>query len=100
MEFPKRCVLLTRNESSAYLTAKGHKISAATLAAYASKGGGPVITYCGRKPLYAVQDLDAWMAEREIRARSTSDLRLKRTQRERAKLNPGDQSEASSEPQV
>lgn len=91
---------LSRKESEAYLKENGHKISATTLATYASKGGGPEITYCGRKPLYTEHDLDVWMAEREIKARSTADLRVKRAQRERAKRIPVDQPESSTETQV
>jgi hypothetical protein len=35
-------------------------VAVATLAKFATVGGGPAITYFGRIPLYARTDLDAW----------------------------------------
>lgn len=42
----------------------GIVVAKATLAKLASIGGGPVMEYFGRVPLYPVTGLDAWAAER------------------------------------
>ena len=59
-----------------------------------------MITYVGRKPLYTVPDLDVWMAEREIKARSTADLRVKRAQLDRAKSTPLEQTAPTPQPKA
>ncbi|WP_299939456.1 hypothetical protein [uncultured Nitratireductor sp.] len=66
---------LRRSEVPAYLAEKhGIPIAAATLNKLASIGGGPLMTYAGRIPLYHVDDLDAWAAERLSKpVRSTSE---------------------------
>jgi hypothetical protein len=68
---------LRRIEASTYLREQyGIRAAAATLAKWAHLGGGPVMHYDGRFPLYAVDDLDAWAQTRLSRGvRSTSDLR-------------------------
>jgi hypothetical protein len=54
---------LRRAEASAYLTReRGVPVAVATLAKLASTGGGPLITYFGRIPLYKPDDLEAWAA--------------------------------------
>ncbi len=68
---------LRRSEASRYLRERyGIRAAVSTLAKWAHLGGGPVMTYDGRFPLYSVDDLDAWAQERLItRVRSTSELR-------------------------
>jgi len=54
---------LRRKEAATYLIeVHGVPIAVATLAKMATVGGGPAITYFGRIPLYAREDLDAWAA--------------------------------------
>lgn len=68
---------LRRSEVPAYLNEKhGIPIAVATLNKMASIGGGPLMTYAGRIPLYHVDDLDTWAKERLSQpVRSTSDRR-------------------------
>jgi hypothetical protein len=68
---------LRRSEVPAYLKEKhGIPIAVATLNKLASTGGGPLMTYAGRIPLYDVENLDAWAKERLSQpVRSTSDRR-------------------------
>jgi hypothetical protein len=68
---------LRRHEVPAYLNEKhGIPIAVATLNKMASIGGGPLMTYSGRIPLYNVDDLDAWAAERLSKpVRSTAERR-------------------------
>ncbi|WDR07312.1 hypothetical protein PSQ90_07805 [Devosia rhodophyticola] len=52
---------LRRREAAAYLLeVHGVPVAVATLAKMATVGGGPLITYFGRRPLYACSDLDSW----------------------------------------
>lgn len=56
---------LRRSEVPAYLLEKhGIPIALATLNKLASIGGGPAMRYAGRIPLYDVEDLDRWAADR------------------------------------
>lgn len=66
---------LRRREAAAYLLERhGVPIAVATLAKLASIGGGPVLQYYGRIPLYGLAELDDWAAERlSPRVRSTSE---------------------------
>ena len=68
--------LYNRNEASEYLLHYfGIHAMPATLAKYASLGGGPAFRKAGRFPVYAEADLDAWAEERlSERVRSTSEL--------------------------
>lgn len=68
---------LRRSEVPAYLKEKhGIPIAVTTLNKLASVGGGPLMTYSGRIPLYHVDDLDAWAEERLSKpVRSTADRR-------------------------
>ncbi len=46
-----------------------------TLAVLACRGGGPAFRRFGRKPLYSIADVDAWVAERlSAPVRSTSEF--------------------------
>ncbi len=54
----------SRKEASEYCGNKGCPISVATLAKYATTGGGPVFRSFGRFPRYTDEDLDAWIASR------------------------------------
>ena len=67
--------LLRRAEVSAYLKDKhGVTLSPATLNKMASIGGGPPMRYFGRIPMYAPDDLDAYVNERlTAPVRSTSE---------------------------
>ncbi|MHA6641318.1 hypothetical protein [Mesorhizobium sp. A623] len=68
---------LRRKEVPAYMKDKyGIPIAVATLNKLASIGGGPLMTYAGRIPLYHLDDLDAWALERLGKpVRSTADRR-------------------------
>jgi len=56
---------LRRSEVPAYLMDKfGIPVAFRTLNRMASQGGGPVMQYSGRIPLYHVDDLDRWANER------------------------------------
>lgn len=67
--------LLRRAEASEYL--RDHhslEIAKSTLAKFATIGGGPLMVYAGRFPLYRPADLDAWAAARiSPPCRSTSE---------------------------
>lgn len=68
-------VLLRRAEAANYLR-EHHSIEIAksTLAKFATIGGGPIMVYAGRFPLYRPADLDAWAAARiSPPCRSTSE---------------------------
>ena len=68
---------LRRCEASSYLEQKhGLTVAVATLAKYASVGGGPAFNLFGRFPLYEPGALDMWATQKLGRARtSTSDAR-------------------------
>jgi hypothetical protein len=56
---------LTRKQAAGYITEKfGLPMSPATLASYASKGGGPEFHKNGRRTFYPKPDLDAWVIGR------------------------------------
>jgi len=56
---------LRRSEVPAYMMQKhGIPVALKTLNKLASIGGGPVMQYAGRIPLYRPEDLDAWAAQR------------------------------------
>ncbi len=56
---------LRRWEAADYLRiAHGIEVAAATLAKWASVGGGPAYQKVNRTPLYPVTELDAWAAEK------------------------------------
>lgn len=65
-----------RREASRYLEEKyGIRAKPATLAKYASVGGGPRFRRAGRFPVYDTEDLDAWAAGKLSRVvSSTSEL--------------------------
>ncbi|MDX0261549.1 hypothetical protein GOC60_10170 [Sinorhizobium meliloti] len=66
---------LRRSEVPEYMLRKhGIPVALATLAKMATVGGGPAMQHAGRFPLYHVNDLDAWAAERLSKpVRSTSE---------------------------
>lgn len=66
---------LRRGEASSYLEQKhGLTLAVATLAKYATVGGGPPYNKSGRFPLYEPAQLDAWAVKRLGPVRtSTSD---------------------------
>lgn len=66
--------LLSRAEAAEYLEAKGQPVAVATLAKYATVGGGPVFRKFGRRVRYSQASLDAWAAHKLSSPRcSTSD---------------------------
>jgi hypothetical protein len=77
---PQRRRRYRRDEASAYLK-ENHDLDCApkTLAKLASIGGGPVMEYAGRFPLYPEEGLDHF-AESKLSGpvRSTSELRAVR----------------------
>ena len=66
---------LRRVEAAAYVRdTHGLPCAPRTLAKLAVIGGGPIYRKAGRVPLYATEDLDAWVAGRlGAPQRSTSD---------------------------
>lgn len=48
-------------------------VATATLATWASTGGGPAFIKSGRKVWYLVSDLDAWMQSRRVTFASQLD---------------------------
>ncbi|WP_244598156.1 hypothetical protein [Pseudohoeflea suaedae] len=55
---------MRRTEVPAYMMEKhGIPLAVATLNKLASIGGGPVMQYAGRIPLYRPEDLDTWANE-------------------------------------
>ena len=66
---------LRRKEVPAYLAERhGIDVAVATLNKLATIGGGPVMQYHGRVPLYHRDDLDAWAEARlSSRVRSTAE---------------------------
>jgi hypothetical protein len=64
---------LRRRAASDHLRSQGLPVAAATLAKLAVVGGGPAIQYFGRIPLYSIDELERWVAERlSAPRRSTS----------------------------
>lgn len=59
--------LLTRDTVAAALTSAGYAISAATLAAMVSRGGGPPFRKFGPRPLYRWGDALNWATNRPSR---------------------------------
>ncbi len=55
---------LSRKEASEYLESLGLTIAPATLAKYATIGGGPKYYSYNRQAKYAKADLDSWAARR------------------------------------
>lgn len=68
---------LRRSDVPAYLASThGIDVAVSTLAKWATVGGGPVMQYSGRIPLYNIADLDEWANSRlSKRVRSTSEAR-------------------------
>ena len=67
---------LSRKEASEYLKSRGLPVAVATLAKYATVGGGPEFHSFGRFPRYSVDALDDWVAAKLSKPRhSTSEPR-------------------------
>lgn len=66
----------SRSEASYYLRQRyGIRAKPATLAKYASLGGGPVFRHAGRNVVYLQKDLDSWALNRMgPTVRSTSEI--------------------------
>ena len=60
MDIPTDSRPLSRTEAASFLTARGCRISPATLAAWASRGAGPRFRRWGRLVRYQPADLLAW----------------------------------------
>lgn len=54
----------TRGEAAQYLTDLGCSTTPATLATWATRGGGPPFRKFGARALYTDADLDAWVESR------------------------------------
>ena len=66
---------LNRKEAASFLTERGFRIAPATLAKYATTGGGPEFEVFGRTPLYRQRQLLEWATSRTSPPRrSTSDV--------------------------
>jgi hypothetical protein len=65
--------LRDRVAAAEFLKSFGYKIESATLAKFASIGGGPKYRKWGRRPLYAEADLLAWAETRALLRASTSE---------------------------
>jgi hypothetical protein len=67
---------LNREEAARYLRDNyGFRCKTATLAKYATLGGGPKFRKAGRYPTYALEDLNAWAEDRlSDKVSSTSEL--------------------------
>ena len=76
---------LGRKDAAQFLTERGYKTAAATLAKLACVGGGPPFESFGRRPLYREVDLLAWAQGRTTGLRrSTSDPGTKTPHQEAA----------------
>ena len=74
-----------RKGAAQFLTHRGYKTAAATLAKLACTGGGPPFESFGRRPLYREADLLSWAQARCTGLRrSTSDPGAKHSDRETA----------------
>jgi hypothetical protein len=76
--------LRSRRAAAQFLTQCGYPVASATLAKYASVGGGPIFESFGRKALYRESNLLAWAEARTSGPRrSTSDPGSRRLARVR-----------------
>lgn len=64
-----------RKEAARILSERGIPTAPATLAKFATTGGGPEMTKFGRRVFYTAASLDGWVASRIQTCRSTSELR-------------------------
>lgn len=55
---------LTRRQVASWLSERGDTHSIATLETYATRGGGPVYYKRGRRVVYRVSDVRAWLDAR------------------------------------
>lgn len=70
---PPEDVPLVRKEAARFLTERGYKIAAQTLARFAVEGGGPKFLRFGTRVIYLPSDLLTWAASRTRVHTSTSD---------------------------
>lgn len=64
---------LTRSEASEHLTRRGIPLKPATLARwFSTTSSGPPVVHFGRKPLYPLDLLDAWIEDRLSKPRTSS----------------------------
>jgi hypothetical protein len=67
-------IYFSRRGASQYLNDRGLQVAVATLAKYATVGGGPEFQSFGRFPRYTQEALDRWAAAKlSAPRRSTSD---------------------------
>lgn len=66
---------LYRKEAAQYLTERGLKVSAGTLAKYATVGGGPNYQHFGNRPVYTPASLEEWILSRLSEPRQNSSQR-------------------------
>ena len=55
---------MSRQETAEYCSSQGLPVAVATLAKYATVGGGPEFQLFGRFPRYTKPAVDAWIASR------------------------------------
>jgi hypothetical protein len=67
--------LLSRKDAAELLTRMGFKISPATLATKATRGGGPTFQSWGNKPLYQIDNLMVWAKSRLKKPRQSTSER-------------------------
>lgn len=65
---------LSRPEAASYLTERGLRISAGTLAKLACIGGGPEYARWGNRCVYTPADLDRWIKSRLTVRRFASEI--------------------------
>lgn len=63
---------LDRNEASAYLAARGLRVSRNTLQKWATVGGGPLYRRFGNKAVYLPADLDTWIESKLTAPRAST----------------------------
>ena len=56
--------LLSRQEAASYCQSRGFPVAPASLAKYASVGGGPEFRKFSRFPRYSIEALDAWISSK------------------------------------
>lgn len=71
---------LNRDKAAQFLDKIGLRISAATLATFASRGGGPNYTRFGKRAVYLEKDLLEWASERMSVAGKTHTERSVKTE--------------------
>ncbi len=66
---------LSRPEAADYIRARGLIIAKTTLQKYATIGGGPTYRRFGKRAVYTIDDLEAWIGDKiSDPFRSTSEI--------------------------